>query len=176
MVKPKDGEQVPQTAADLEGLLRSNRGGQDDFTILKQQDAVDVAGSIFGLLNTAVAAFAAVALLVGGVSIMNVMLASVTERTRELGIRKAVGATNRQIRSQFLTEAVVLSLWGALIGVFVSGLINILIRIVTDLQPIITWQSVLISASSSVLIGVIFGVVRAIKASRKDPINSLRAY
>jgi putative ABC transport system permease protein len=176
LVKPKDTNQIAQTASNLENLLRANRGGQDDFTVLKQQDAVDIAGSIFGLLNAAVVAFAAVALFVGGISIMNVMLASVTERTREIGIRKAVGATNRQIRSQFLVEAIVLSLWGALIGVFVSGLINISIRILTDLQPVITWQSVLLATASSMLIGVIFGVVPAIKASRKDPINSLRAY
>lgn len=176
LAKPHNPDKVAETTAQLEATLRENHGGQNDFTILKEQDAIDVAGSIFGLLNTAVAAFAAVALLVGGVSIMNVMLASVTERTREIGIRKAVGATNRQIRNQFLTESVFLSLWGAFVGILLSGLINISLRIFTDLQPVITWQSLLLATGVSVAVGVVFGVVPAVKAASKDPINSLRAY
>lgn len=119
---------------------------------------------------------AAIALFVGGIGIMNVMLVSVTERTREIGIRKAVGATNRQIRTQFLVEAIVISIWGAMIGVFLAGLINILFRILTNLEPIITWQVVLVSAGASILIGILFGMIPAVKASRKDPIEALRSY
>jgi putative ABC transport system permease protein len=102
------------------------------------------------------------------------MLVSVTERMHEIGIRKAVGATNRQVLEQFITESAVLSLGGGLIGVFLAYLINIGLRLMTDLKPIISWQIVLLTLFVSLAVGVIFGSAPALKAARKDPISALR--
>lgn len=175
LVRPKDAGQIDQTIAGLTASLKANHAGQEDFTILRQDEMVAVANSVLDLVNRTVTLMAAVALFVGGIGIMNVMLVSVTERTREIGIRKAVGATNRQIRTQFLVEATVMSTWGALIGVFLAGLTNLLFRITTELEPIITWQVVLLSAGVAIAVGILFGMIPAIQASRKDPIEALRS-
>jgi len=127
------------------------------------------------LLTRLITGVAAISLLVSGIGIMNVMLVSVTERLHEIGIRKAIGATNRQILSQFLVEATVLSLAGGLIGIAVSYAIDGALRLFTGLQPAITWQIVVIAAGVSLLVGMIFGSVPALKAARKDPIQALRS-
>lgn len=174
LVKPKEGANVDATIGALTKALTVNHAGQEDFTILSQEEVVNVASRVVGAITKAVTVMAGVALFVGGVGIMNVMLVSVTERTREIGIRKAVGATNRQIQTQFLIEAIVISIWGAVIGIILSAAINIFLRISTSLQPVITWQVIVFSAIVSVLVGVVFGMIPAIKASRKDPIEALR--
>jgi len=102
------------------------------------------------------------------------MLVSVAERRHEIGIRKAVGATNRQILEQFMIESAVLSLTGGILGVIISYFINITLRLTTSLQPIITWQVVSAALFVSLAVGVLFGSVPALKAARKDPINALR--
>ena len=178
LVRPKDKslEQVNQTIANITSGLKQSHAGQEDFTVLRQEEMVTAADSVLQLITKTVTIMAGVALFVGGIGIMNVMLVSVTERTREIGIRKAVGATNSQIQAQFLVEAIVICIWGALIGIFLSVLINLGFRIFTNLEPVITWQAILVSAGASVAIGVIFGMIPAVKASRKDPIESLRSY
>ncbi|MGI9027586.1 MAG: ABC transporter permease [Candidatus Saccharimonadales bacterium] len=176
LARPKDPGQIDQTIAGLTASLKENHAGQDDFTVLRQDEMAAVANSVLGLVTTSVTIMAAVSLFVGGVGIMNVMLVSVTERTREIGIRKAVGATNRQIQSQFLVEAMVISIWGAAIGIGLSGVINVLLRILTNLEPTITWPVVVVSAGVSVAVGIVFGLIPAVKASRKDPIEALRSY
>ena len=118
---------------------------------------------------------AAISLLVGGIGIMNVMLVSVAERVHEIGIRKAVGASNKQILSQFVIEASVLSLIGGVLGIGLAILINVLLRLFSDLKPVISWQIVVIAIFTSLLVGVLFGTFPALKAARKDPIDALRA-
>lgn len=172
--KSKDPAEVDKMIVSLTEGLKKNHGGQEDFSVLRQEDMLAVADNLLKNITRTVAVMAGVALFVGGVGIMNVMLVAVTERTREVGIRKAVGATNSQIRKQFLIEAVVISVWGAVVGIVLSFFINILFRIFTNLEPVITWQVVLGSAASSILVGVIFGLIPAVKASRKDPIEALR--
>jgi ABC-type antimicrobial peptide transport system permease subunit len=154
--------------------LKTERAGEEDFTVLKQDDTLAIANNIVRLITTLVAGVAAISLLIGGIGIMNIMLVSVSERKQEIGIRKAVGATNAQIMSQFLIEAVVLSLLGALLGLLVSAIGNIAIRIFTDLKPVITPQIVVIAMFVSVAVGAIFGLAPAVKAAAKDPIDSLR--
>ena len=172
--KSKNPAEVDKVIAGLTEGLKKNHGGQEDFSVLRQEDMLAVADNLLKTITRTVTIMAAVALFVGGVGIMNVMLVAVTERTREVGIRKAVGATNSQIRKQFLIEAIVISVWGAMAGIVLSFFINILFRIFTNLEPVITWQVVLGSAASSILVGVIFGLIPAVKASRKDPIEALR--
>jgi putative ABC transport system permease protein len=178
LVRPKSKKpaKIDEIIASLTEDLKNNHNGQEDFTVLRQDDMVAVADSILKTITRSVALIAVVALFVGGVGIMNVMLVAVTERTHEIGIRKAVGATNRQIQKQFLIEAVVISVWGAAIGVALSFLINFFFRIFTNLQPVITWQVVGGAAAAAIIAGVIFGLIPAVKASKKDPIEALRRY
>lgn len=175
LVKADKVENVDSVSADLEKRIASNRAGQEDFTILRANDTQTLTSTVIDLITLMVSGIAIISMLVGGIGIMNIMLVSVTERTREIGLRKAIGATNGQIMSQFLIEATVLSIWGAGIGVIISGLLNLGIRIVTNLQPVIQWQVVVFACGVSIFIGIIFGLAPAVKASRKDPIDALRA-
>jgi putative ABC transport system permease protein len=103
------------------------------------------------------------------------MLVSVTERMHEIGIRKALGATNRQILSQFMIESSVLTLTGGLLGILVAYLANAILRVATNLKPVISWEIVVLACCVSLVVGIIFGTVPAIKAARKDPIEALRS-
>lgn len=161
-------------AAGIKENLQAAHGNQEDFTVLKQDESLGVTNNILNLMTMLIAGVAAISLLVGGIGIMNVMLVSVTERLHEIGIRKAIGATSRQIMSQFLIEATVLSVLGGIIGVLVALLVNFLIRVTTNIEPVISWQVVLIAAGVSLAVGIVFGTAPALKAAQKDPIEALR--
>jgi putative ABC transport system permease protein len=154
-------------------LLKAHNG-QQDFTILKQSEFVAATDQVFSVLTTFVAAIAGISLLVGGIGIMNIMLVSVSERTKEIGVRKAIGATNKQILGQFLIEAMVLSVMGGLIGVFLSAITVYAIKLTTDLSPSLSFKTIMLATSVAAIVGVVFGMAPAIKASRKDPIQALR--
>lgn len=173
-VKPSNTEQTVQAVNNLRQNLKKSHGGEEDFTVLTQAETLNNTSSVLSLLTSLVAGIAAISLFVGGIGIMNIMLVSVSERIHEIGIKKAIGATNKQILREFLVEAIVLSILGGLIGSLLALLVNILIRIFTNLQPVITWQILLVANVVSLLVGVIFGVAPAIKAARKDPIDALR--
>jgi putative ABC transport system permease protein len=159
---------IPQLAAlDLSNnktnilqILIKSKSGQLDQTV--------------GSVTRFISAIAAVSLLVGGISIMDIMWVSVTERTREIGIRKAVGATNQQILNQFLVEGSLLSVLGGIIGIVVSLIINGLLRLYTSLHPAITIPIMILAVVISVSVGIIFSVAPALKAARKRPIDALR--
>jgi ABC-type antimicrobial peptide transport system permease subunit len=168
-------DNIDQVESSIRNGLQQSHGGQEDFTIFQSGDTQAVTGSVLSLITTMVFGIAIISMIVGGIGIMDIMLVSVSERTREIGIRKAVGATNHQIRKQFLLEAAVLSAWGAFIGILLSGVFNVVIRITTNLQPVISWQAVLLALFISVIFGVVFGTVPAVQASRKDPIEALRS-
>jgi putative ABC transport system permease protein len=173
-VKPNNAPQTDTVLKDLRKNLQTAHGGEDDFTILTQVETLNNTSSVLNLLTSLVAGIAAISLFVGGIGIMNIMLVSVSERMHEIGIRKAIGATNQQILREFLIEAMVLSLFGGFIGSILSLFLNVLIRIFTNLQPVITWQILVVANIVSLLVGVVFGVAPAIKAARKDPIQALR--
>jgi putative ABC transport system permease protein len=170
----KPGQDTDVAATAIEKKLMASRGNQQDFTLLKQEESLSVASNILNLFTRLIGAIAAISLLVGGIGIMNVMLVSVTERMNEIGIRKAIGATSRQIMSQFLIEATVLSVVGGIIGVLLSFVVNFLLRLTTTIEPVVSWQVVLLAAFVSLLVGIIFGTAPALKAARKDPIDALR--
>ncbi len=174
MALSKNSRQPEITVNDIKNRLLINHHGQPDFSVLKQQELLNLAGGVLNTLTDFITGLAAISLLVGGIGIMDIMLASVSERTREIGIRKALGATNRQILSQFLVEGIVLSVGGGIIGIIVSLLINLILRFYTNLHPVVTVPVVILAALVSVAIGVIFSLAPAFKASRKSPIEALR--
>lgn len=174
LAQPNDPKASAVIASNIKQNLMRAHGGQEDFTILKQDESLGVTSNILDLMTRLIGGVAAISLLVGGIGIMNVMLVSVTERMHEIGIRKAIGATSRQIMSQFLIEATVISVVGGIIGIVVSIILNYVIRITTDIEPVVSWQVVVIAALVSLMVGIIFGTAPALKAARKDPIEALR--
>lgn len=152
--------------------ILKKRLSEDEFTVQSQEQALSTISQISGVLTMALGGIAAISLIVGGIGIMNIMLVSVTERTREIGLRKAVGAKPKDIRNQFLIEALALSCLGGIIGIALGiGLSLIIGRFFTTTVPI--W-SVFLSFGFSMLVGVIFGVAPAIRAAKLDPITALR--
>lgn len=174
LVRAKNPKNVDGAIANIESALKRNHGSAD-FSVLKQYELLDIAGGVVNTVTGFISAIAAISLLVGGIGIMDIMLVSVSERTREIGIRKAVGATNRQILNQFLVEGLVLTITGGVIGIIFSLLINMLLKLYTDWSPVISWPVLVLAVAISILVGVIFSAAPALKAARKDPIEALRA-
>lgn len=148
---------------------------EDDFLALTQQDFLSAFGAVTGVLTLFLGAIASISLLVGGIGIMNIMLVSVTERTREIGLRKAVGARKRDILAQFLTEAVVLSVWGGAMGILLGwgGAVGVRLA-VPDLDTSLTANSILLAVGFSVAVGLFFGIYPATRAAALHPIEALR--
>jgi len=162
-------------AATVSSALASAHGGLGGFSVLTAKQSNAQNNGILNLLTRLIAGVATISLLVGGIGIMNVMLVSVSERLHEIGIRKAIGATNRQIMSQFLVESSFLSLVGGLIGIILALLIDLGLRAATNLTPEISAPLVAIAAGVAFGVGIVFGTAPAVKAARKDPISALRS-
>ncbi|MGQ9586376.1 MAG: ABC transporter permease [Anaerolineae bacterium] len=147
----------------------------DDFSVISQKDILSIFGEITGVLTLFLGAIAAISLLVGGIGIMNIMLVSVTERTREIGIRKAVGAKRRDILVQFLIEAMALSLVGGAMGIVLGIVGSIAISSLSeDLVTVVTPQAILLATGFSAAVGLFFGIYPATRAARLHPIEALR--
>lgn len=173
-IKVSETSNLNNIGNQVRDALYNNHNNQEDFTLTKQTHYINLANQLFTILTTLVAAVAGISLIVGGIGIMNIMLVSVSERTREIGVRKAIGATNHQILSQFLVEAIVISLLGGIIGVLLSMAAAFVIRITTSVHPSISLKTVLVAIAVSTVVGVVFGMMPAIRAARKDPIEALR--
>lgn len=173
-IKLEDATAASSTVKVINQKVLELHGGSQDFSVLEAQDFVGVLDQVFGVLTTFVGAVAGISLFVGGIGIMNIMLVSVSERTREIGIRKSVGATNQQILGQFLVEAIILTMIGGVIGIVISLLVSTGLRLYTDIHPYVDPRIVLAAIAVTLIVGVTFGIVPALKAARKDPIESLR--
>ena len=174
VAKIDDSANIDATKKEMNKQILANHKGQEDFTVLTSDDLVGLLNTFITLITTFMSAIAAISLLVGGIGIMNIMLVTVTERTKEIGLRKAVGATNAAILIQFLIEAVVITFAGALIGLIAAFAADLIIRLKTELVPVITSSTIIFAVSVSVGIGVIFGLWPAVRAAKKDPIEALR--
>ncbi len=173
-----DEESIDLAIDEIQQVLRQRHGTylpeDDNFTITSQQDVLAVFDQISSILTTLLAAIAGISLLVGGIGIMNIMLVSVTERTREIGIRKAVGARNSDVLVQFLIESVVLSVVGGLLGIAFGWSLSRLINSLGAFTAVVTWQSVALAVSFSFIVGLFFGIYPARKAALMNPIDALR--
>jgi putative ABC transport system permease protein len=182
MVQAVSAEAVPSASQEIAQILRSRHRteiGADDFTILTQQDFLSTAETITGVLTIFLGGIAAISLLVGGIGIMNIMLVSVTERTREIGLRKALGARKMDILIQFLTESSVLSLFGGLIGIALGWAISLVVgRIAaasdTPIVPAIGIDTILLATLFSTAVGLFFGIYPANRAANLEPVEALR--
>lgn len=160
----------------IDDALQRERGGEKDYIVANARTFGDEHATPFTAILAIVTTIAAISLIVGGIGIMNIMLVNVSERTREIGIRKSIGATNRQIMLQFLVEALAMTIVGGIIGVLVAYGAAYFFGIWFDFTPYFSWWIVSLAVGMSVVTGVIFGLYPAIKAARKHPINALRHY
>ena len=174
VVQAEPGVEPESLIAGVRTAVRQSHLGNEDFTVLTQKDLLKLIYTVLNLMQIALAGISSISLIVGGVGIMNIMLVSVTERTREIGIRKAAGARQRDIFWQFLTEAVILSLTGGVLGILLAMVAVEVFRRTTVLKPQMTFGAVALAFGVSVLVGIVFGVAPAIRAARKEPIEALR--
>ncbi len=171
IIQAKDSDSVDLAISETKMLL-SNHLKPNEFTVMNSKDMISAISSILSMLTAALAGIAAISLLVGGIGIMNIMLVSVTERTKEIGLRKALGATPNVILVQFLTEAIILSVGGGLIGILIGGTGAFILSKVAVAE--ITPWSVVLAFGVSVIVGVVFGVMPARRAAKLSPIEALR--
>lgn len=183
-VEANNNYTIAFTQSRVESILEQDHGitnpDKDDFTIETQQDVLSLLGNITSILTLFLAAIASISLVVGGIGIMNIMLVSVIERTKEIGLRKSVGATDKDILQQFLVESVMLTFIGGIIGIAVGALVVGAVYLVIAKVLAVPWtfefplSAVLIAIAVSSVTGIIFGVYPARQAARKSPIEALR--
>ena len=176
-VSAASADQIDTVSAEITALLEQRHGittGVDDFSISTQAQLLGTVSSVSDVLTLLLAGIASISLLVGGIGIMNIMLVSVRERTREIGIRKAIGARGRDILSQFLVEALALSLAGGLIGILVGVLASFGIGAYAGWGFVFNPATVLVAVGFSMIVGIVFGVWPASQAARLDPVVALR--
>ena len=181
-VQAVSAEVVPQAVEEISSIIRQRHRtpiGLDDFSVFTQQDFLSIFESITGVLTIVLGGIAGISLLVGGIGIMNIMLVSVTERTKEIGLRKALGARKRDILLQFLTESSLLSLIGGIIGTIFGWVIARIVEQVAmatgnTFVPIVGWDAIFLSTSFSAMIGLFFGIYPASRAANLEPVEALR--
>jgi ABC-type antimicrobial peptide transport system permease subunit len=167
---------LDKTIIGINKKLSESHKGEADFSVLSGEQIAQPTSQLFFAIAGVTAAIAAISLLVGGIGIMNIMLVSVSERTREIGIRKALGASNSDISAQFLIESLAISIGGGISGYLTGYALAFVISTFLTFDPILSWQIAAIAMGVSLVMGTVFGLYPAFRASRKDPIDSLREY
>jgi putative ABC transport system permease protein len=182
LVQAISAEAVGEAEQEVANILRARHQtqiGEDDFTIFTQESFLDIANQITNVFTIFLGGVAGISLLVGGIGIMNIMLVSVTERTREIGLRKAVGARKRDIMLQFLTESALLSLMGGLVGIALGWALAELVGFIAtqsnaDINPVVGLDAVLLATLFSAAVGLFFGWYPAKRAADLEPVEALR--
>lgn len=169
----QDNAKVSQ---EVDQTLLASHDGERDFMVYQGENVAETSSAFYSIIVMLTATVAAISLVVGGIGIMNIMLVSVSERTREIGIRKALGATNSHVLMQFLIESLAMTIVGGVIGLATAYVAAFFIASAFSFYPAFTWAIVAISMTLALITGLIFGVYPALKAARKDPITSLRQY
>jgi putative ABC transport system permease protein len=172
-VRSASAAAVDTDRATIERVL-SRRLGEGDFSVISQDEILGVVSQILQTLTLVLAAIAGISLLVGGVGVSNIMLVSVSERTREIGLRKALGARTRDITSQFLVEAMALTAIGGIIGLVLGVTFALIAETFLPVPAIITWWSIVLALATSFIVGIVFGVLPARRAGQLDPVQALR--
>ncbi len=177
IVRPTDRSKVASVMEEMRDILRRRRGvktgEKDNFFVSSQDSLLDIYNQLTGATYLVLTAISAVALMIGGIGVMNIMLVSVTERTREIGIRKAVGATRKNILMQFLIEAVVLTGIGGVLGLIIGEIASLLMNRYSPLPAFVPWWAIVVGLGVSFAVGIVFGLYPAWKAARLNPIDAL---
>jgi putative ABC transport system permease protein len=174
VVKVKSSELVQPTVDVLQRMFKRRHNTVDDYEIIVPELLLKQEQRTKNLFNTVLGIIASISLLVGGIGIMNIMLASVLERVKEIGLRMSIGASKRDILLQFISESVTISLGGGIVGILLGITLSYLIQTFTDIQTIISGMSVFVSFTISISVGLVFGIVPAKRASEQDPAESMR--
>lgn len=175
-IQADDAARLPGVVDAANRTLTEKHQGEHDFTIVYGDEIAAPTSQLFAAITGVMAAITAISLVVGGIGIMNIMLVGVAERTREIGLRKAVGASDVSIVNQFLIEALLMSIIGGIIGYLAGYIVAFAISTQLTFNPAFTWQIAATAVGVAVVVGVVFGLYPAARAARKDPIESLRQY
>lgn len=175
-IKAKNTDSLAATSSNIQNTLITNKSGDKNFSVIYGDNITHPASNLFTIVSGILAIVAAISLIVGGIGVMNIMLVSVAERTHEIGIRKSVGASSRNILIQFLFEALILSITGGIFGLVLGYIISFFISIVTPFAPFVSWEIIATTFLTTLVIGIVFGIYPALKAASKNPIDSLKHY
>ena len=175
-VKATNTDSLSTISDNITKTLTEQKHGDDNFKVTYGDNITHPASSLFNIVSGMLTTVAAISLVVGGIGVMNIMLVSVAERNREIGIRKAVGASSRNILMQFLFESLILSFSGGIMGLILGYILAFLLSTITPFAPFISWEIIAITLLTTVVVGVLFGIYPAIKAASRNPIESLKHY
>ena len=176
LVQVDDTSKLQPTASNIDETLLKNHQDERDFSVLAGQDIADHSNRFFGVIIALTAIVSAITLIVSGIGVMNIMLVGVTERTREIGIRKALGATDQHIMGQYLIESLLICITGGIVGILLAYLVAFVISSQLSFQPSLSYSIVGTGFSLALVVGIVFGLYPALKAANKDPIDALRQY
>ena len=175
-VKAANTDSLAKISDDIKSALIDQKLGEKNFTVSYGDQITHPASSLFSIVSGMLTLVAGISLVVGGIGVMNIMLVSVAERNQEIGIRKAVGASSRNILMQFLFEALILSILGGVFGLALGYVLAFLLSIITPFAPYVSWEIFAITFLTTIVVGIVFGIYPALKAASKNPIDSLKHY
>lgn len=175
-IKTKNTASLMEVTKNIQKNLMEYKKGENNFMVISGKQITHPASSLFMIISSMLALVAGISLIVGGIGVMNIMLVSVAERTHEIGVRKAVGASSQNILMQFLFEALILSLMGGVLGLVLGYMLAFFISIMTPFKPYISVEIILMTFLTTLIVGVLFGIYPALKAATKNPIDSLKHY